>query len=206
MYFAFLIDTSFLFFSKKFLGQTKIIEKIRLGYDPKKTIFAYILLFLVIVPLLICGIKDGIYMPFLFWKVNVCHLFGVLLIWMLIEMLILYIKTKLKSIKITDKLIDENFTLTSTNKDLTKTFINKDFFEKLFKLRKTYRTKSIRCAFFEDNIIIMIGTPKDLFEFGTLFKSAYATESYKTYFEEIVPVFEFIHYLKNASPLKEYLN
>ena len=190
--------------TKPFLGHTKILEKNKFAYNPKKTIFALIL-FVIIIPILALGIKEDPYMPFLFWKVNVYYVFGFLFIWAIVEILIKYIKTKLKSINISEKTINKNFALTSSNKEEAKSLINKEFFGKLFELRKIYHTKSIRCAFFEDNIIIIIGTPKDIFEFGTLFQSAYNAESYKTYFKEIYPIFRLLHCLKNTSSISEYL-
>lgn len=125
---------------------------------------------------------------------------------MLVEKFFAFIKAKPdNNINIAEKTINKNFTFTSTNKEEAKAIIDKEFFEKLFELRKTYRTKSIRCAFFKDNIIIIIGTPKDIFEFGTLFKSAYKAENYKIYFREIYPVFKLLHYFKNTSSISECL-
>lgn len=190
--------------SKPFLGNTEILEKSKFAYNPKSKKMAFVL-FILLVPILFIELAKDPYMPFLFWEVNVYYVFGFLFIWALVEILIKCIKTKLKSINISEKTINKNFALTSSNKEEAKSLINKEFFEKLFELRKIYHTKSIRCAFFEDNIIIIIGTPKDIFEFGTLFQSAYNAESYKTYFKEIYPIFRLLHCLKNISSISEYL-
>lgn len=180
--------------SKPFLGHTKILEKSGFAYNPGRMIFALIIF--AILPILALALKE----IFCFYLL----VFSIIII--LVDKFIAFIKTKLKSINISEKIINKNFVFTSSDKEEAKSFINKDFFEKLFELRKTYRTKSIRCAFFKDNIIIMIGTLKDIFEFGTLFKSAYNPESYKTYFKEIYPIFTLLHYLKNNSSISEYLN
>ena len=80
--------------------------------------------------------------------------------------------------------------------------LNVAFLERLMSLQTAFRVRKMRCSVFDDNMVILLYTTKDLFEINHLFRDVRDLKQYKHLFNEFASVLSFIDVLNLASKTK----
>ncbi len=95
------------------------------------------------------------------------------------------------------KLEDGQFEVASEDDVEARYLITPTFLERLKNLQKVYGKKSsIKCAFFEDQIMFAIRTKKDFFELGTLWAPMSDTKQIEEFYSEMTAIYDMIDYFK----------
>ena len=68
--------------------------------------------------------------------------------------------------------------------------------DRMNNLRSVCGTKKIKCAFFDDQIVFAISTPKDLFEIGYFHRSLANKKKVKEFYDEIMAIYNMVDYFK----------
>ena len=62
----------------------------------------------------------------------------------------------------------KKFNIKSSNQIEVRYFLTPSFMQKFLKLQNAFKTKDIRCSFYNNKVIIAIHTKEDLFELASL--------------------------------------
>jgi len=100
-----------------------------------------------------------------------------------------------KKIKLEDPLFGRKFTVYSEDDIEARYLVTPAFMERFLKLTTSFGTKNAKCAFFDNKVMFAISTRRDLFEFGSLFKSLENPNNIG-FFNEIFSIFDMIDYFK----------
>ena len=113
------------------------------------------------------------------------------------------IASKSKKIKISNQELKKKFNFYCVNREITETELFRNvptYITKcLIDLQKSYSTKKVKCAIFQDKIMVAISLNTYLFLTGNLFKSCFDIKSQLNLLKNIQPVSNFIKYLDNKS-------
>ena len=80
--------------------------------------------------------------------------------------------------------------------------LNVAFLEMLMSLQTAFRVRKMRCSVYDNNMLILLYTTKDLFEINHLFKDVRDMNQYKHLFNEFASVLAFIDTLNLSSKTK----
>jgi len=123
----------------------------------------------------------------------------VVLIWHLIYWMCNYKKNskpKLEKIKLEDVIFDKKFDVYSKDQIEARYLLTTAFIDRLNNLKIAFRTKSIRCSFFDNNIMFALKTSKDLFEIGNLFTSLTDPKNFEDFYLQLSSIYEIIDHFK----------
>lgn len=113
------------------------------------------------------------------------------------------IAPKAKKIKILHPEYKKNFNIYSVNREMTErellASIPSYIFNCLIDLQRKYSVKKVKCAIFEDKIMIAISLNRYLFQTGNLFKSCIDIESKLSLVNDIQPILDLISFLYSKS-------
>ena len=74
--------------------------------------------------------------------------------------------------------------------------VTSSFMERFLNLKTAFKTKQIKCSFYDNKIMFAISTLKDCFEIGSLFKPLTDTKSIEKFFNEIISIYLIIDNFK----------
>lgn len=80
--------------------------------------------------------------------------------------------------------------------------LNTAFLDRFMQLKTSFRVRKMCCSVYGGNMLIMLSTRRDLFEFNHLFGKIDDPKQYKTLFEEFASVLSFIDVLNLSSKTK----
>jgi len=80
--------------------------------------------------------------------------------------------------------------------------LNTAFLDRFMQLQTSFRVRKICCSIYLDNMLVMLSTRRDLFEFNHLFGRIDDPKQYKTLFDEFASVLSFIEVLNLSSKTK----
>lgn len=102
---------------------------------------------------------------------------------------------KQKEIKLEDPNFAKRFKVFSTDEVEARYLVTTAFMERFLKLGTSFGTKKLKCAFYDNQIMFAISTNKNLFEFGSLFKTLKNPKNIH-FFNELLSILDMIDYFK----------
>ena len=90
----------------------------------------------------------------------------------------------------------KRFDVSSSDQVESRYLVTPTFMQRLMDLKTSFGTKTIKCSFFGNCLMLAISTNKNLFELGSLFKSYYNKDSLKSFFNEFESIINMIEYFK----------
>ena len=102
---------------------------------------------------------------------------------------------KPKEVKLEDPKFAKRFKVFSADEVEARYFVTTAFMERLLNVGTSFGTRKLKCAFFNDQIMLAISTYKNLFEFGSLFKTLKNPKNIH-FFNEIFSILDMIDYFK----------
>ena len=103
---------------------------------------------------------------------------------------------ELKPTKLEDSKFNEKFDIYTDNEVEARYLITTSFMERLKKMQTAFKTNKIRCAFYNNKLLIGLETNKDLFSICSLFKRVDDPKQFFTMFEEILSIIKLIDHFK----------
>lgn len=102
---------------------------------------------------------------------------------------------KQKEVKLEDPEFAKRFKIFSADEVEARCLVTTAFMKRLLNVRTSFGTKKLKCAFFNDQIMLAISTNKNLFEFGSLFKTLKNPKNIH-FFNELFSILDMIEYFK----------
>ena len=131
------------------------------------------------------------------WDFVVGFFIGIFAIIFIVFLLNNYLKSKnLQSVKLEDLNFDKRFSVYSKDQIEARYLVTPTFMERLNNLKIKFATNKIKCAFFNSQILFAIPSDKDLFEFGTFYRSLRNKQKVKEFYDEIMAIYNMIDYFK----------
>ena len=87
------------------------------------------------------------------------------------------------------------FNLYSKDKDEGLYLASNEFLHRLCNIEKVFQSNCIRCAFFNNSLILAMETKKDLFELGDLFRKTYSVNTIYKVYSQINSIYDLIDFL-----------
>lgn len=103
---------------------------------------------------------------------------------------------KFEKIKLEDPEINNKFNAYSSDQIEGRYLLTTGFIERFNNLKTAFGTSKLKCSFYKNKIYIAIHTPKDLFEFGSVFHDVRNQTEVNNFYNEITAVYKIIDYLK----------
>ena len=100
------------------------------------------------------------------------------------------------NIKLEDPKFSKRFKVFSEDDVEARYLLTPTFIEKFTKLEKIMKTNSVKCSFYDNNIMIAVNSGKDFFEIGDLFKNTGDISTAAKFYEDLSIIFELIDYFK----------
>ena len=104
-------------------------------------------------------------------------------------------KDKFKKVILEDPEFMKRFNVYSSDQVEARYLITPSFMRRFMDLKTSFGAKTIKCSFFNDNLMIAISTHKNLFEIGTLFRPI-NKKSVRKFFAEIESILNMVEYFK----------
>lgn len=105
------------------------------------------------------------------------------------------VNTNRKEIKLEDTKFGRQFRVYSGDEVEARYLVTPAFMERFLNLTTAFGTNKAKCAFFDNKIMFAISTRKNLFEFGSLFKSLNNPQNIG-FFNELLSILDMIDYFK----------
>lgn len=119
------------------------------------------------------------------------------IIWEFCYMINNYIRfEKLKPMSLEDIWFDKKYKAYSSDQIEGRYLVTTAFMERFQNLKTAFHSKDIRCSFYEDTLMIAVGTYKNLFEVGNIFKPLNTPKYIEEYFNQISSILEMVDYFK----------
>ena len=100
-----------------------------------------------------------------------------------------------KQIQLEDVKFAKKFKVFSEDEVEARYLVTTAFMERFLNLTTSFGAKKAKCAFFDDKVMFAISTRKNLFEFGSLFKSLDDPKNIE-FFNELMSILDMIDYFK----------
>lgn len=100
------------------------------------------------------------------------------------------LKIRLEDVKFAKK-----FKVFSEDEVEARYLVTTAFMERFLNLTTSFGAKKAKCAFFSNKVMFAISTRKNLFEFGSLFKTLEKPKNV-TFFNELMSILDMIDYFK----------
>lgn len=100
-----------------------------------------------------------------------------------------------KQISLEDVKFAKKFKVFSEDEVEARYLVTTAFMERFLNLTTSFGAKKAKCAFFDDKVMFAISTRKNLFEFGSLFKSLDDPKNIE-FFKELMSILDIIDYFK----------
>lgn len=91
---------------------------------------------------------------------------------------------------------DKNYNVVSEDQIEGRYLITPAFIDRFKKLQKVFKTKLIRCSFYQNQISFAVSSNKDMFEIGDLWHSLLDSKRVQEFFDEMVAVLDMIELFK----------
>lgn len=174
---------------KKFKGQTVVKDK-------KGQWLTFFFLFLggtFLLLLMVMNVKafftDGyVNWDFLLWSLTVigAFLYGIF-------------KSKYKKVYLEDVVFSKNWKVKATDQIEARYVLTPALMERMLKIKRMFYGNSIHFAFFNNKVLIAVGTNKDMFETTALFSSALNYQKVREVIAQFYSVFAIIDEMKQSS-------
>ena len=99
-------------------------------------------------------------------------------------------------IKLEDPKFSKRFKVFSEDDVEARYLLTPTFIAKFTKLEKIMKADSVKCSFYDNNIMIAVNSEKDFFEIGDLFKNTGDISTAMKFYEDVSIIFELIDYFK----------
>lgn len=100
-----------------------------------------------------------------------------------------------KQIQLEDVKFAKKFKVFSENEVEARYLVTTAFMERFLNLTTSFGTKKAKCAFCDDKVMFAISTRKNLFEFGSLFKTLENPKNVE-FFNELMSILDMVDYFK----------
>lgn len=123
----------------------------------------------------------------------------VILLWFIAiayGVVVVFKNKELEKVKLEDVDFDKEYSVKSENQVEARYLVTPSFMERFKNLKKTYNSKEVRCAFFDNKVIFAIYMDKNLFEIGSLFHPLSDTRQIEVFCNEISAIFDIIDEFK----------
>ena len=165
-------------FGKKFRGQTVVMDK-------RYQFIGWILLaFLVI-----------FFAAVMFWDPSVIR-WGDIVYLVLVGLGYLCWRRKYKKVYLEDVVFSKHWNVSATDQIEARYILTPALMERILKIKKMFSANSISFSFFDDKVLIAIGSNKDMFETSSLFSYAINYRKAKEVIAQFYSVFAIIRLLK----------
>ena len=104
-------------------------------------------------------------------------------------------KKSFDNVTLEDPKFMKRFNVYSSDQVEARYLITTSFMQRFMDLKTSFGARTIKCSFFNDNLMIAITTSKNLFEIGTLFRPI-NKNSIKKFFNELESILNMIEYFK----------
>lgn len=105
-------------------------------------------------------------------------------------------KNKMPEIKLEDPLFAKYFRVYSNDQIESRYMITSSFMERYLNIKNVFKSKSVKCAFYGNQIMFAIYTNKDLFEIGNLFHPMSSPKQLKELFTELDAILGMVGHFK----------
>ena len=132
-----------------------------------------------------------------FWRFVIVIYIGLFLFLLIVSLLDNYLISKtFQSVKMEDLNFDKRFSVYSKDQIEARYLVTPTFMERLNNLKIKFGTSKIKCAFYDNQILFAIPSDKDLFEFGTFYRTLRNKQKVKEFYDEIKSIYDIIDYFK----------
>ena len=173
------------------------------NYDTIKEYgYQYFLAYLIVSLLFLCPILS--ILNYFQYEI-IPNIFAIVIILMIITVFTTYsflknkeesIEEPLNEVKLEDPKFSKRFNVYSSDQIEARYLVTTAFMERFYNLKTAFGAKKIKCSFYGDTLMIAIHTKKDLFEFGSLFRSLNDSKQVKILYEELTSIYKIIDCLK----------
>lgn len=105
-------------------------------------------------------------------------------------------KEKLKEILLEDPIFNKKYNVYSSDEVESRYLVTSAFMERFNNVKTAFGARKIKCAFYNQDIMFVISTNKNLFELGDLFHPLENPKKIMNFFEEIISILTLIDYFK----------
>lgn len=105
-------------------------------------------------------------------------------------------KEPLNKINLEDVKFASTFDIYSSDEVEARYLVTSAFMERVLNLKAAFDYKKLKCAFYDDKLIIAMNTSKDLFEVGGLLKSTKDSTCVSAFYNELASILNMIEYFK----------
>lgn len=102
----------------------------------------------------------------------------------------------LKHTVLEDIIFEKNYDVFTNNEVEARYLITPAFMERFNNIKMSFKADSIRCAFYENKLIIGLETSKDMFEPCSIWKPLHDEKQYFEIFEEVLSIIKLIDHFK----------
>ena len=103
---------------------------------------------------------------------------------------------ELKHTVLEDVVFEKQYDVFTTDEVESRYILTTAFMDRLNTLKKAFKSTEIICSFYKENLIISLKTGKDMFAFGSLFKSILEPKQYFAVFDEFYSILSIVDTLK----------
>ena len=101
-----------------------------------------------------------------------------------------------KNVSLEFPMFNKKFNIYSSDQIESRYVLTPSFMERFYNLKSLFSAKNIRCAFYDDKLMIAVSTKKDLFELGNIFTPITHKNNVSHFYDEIKSIFNIIDELK----------
>lgn len=129
-------------------------------------------------------------------------LLNVLILFFAIPALLIGIAVYINNLKFSNDVklesadFNKKFSITTGDQVEARYLITPAFMERLLKLKTAFNADTVSCSFQENRVMFALGTSKNLFELGSLFRKADDPKSIKDFYNEFSSIIRMIEYFK----------
>ena len=102
----------------------------------------------------------------------------------------------LERVRLEDPRFEDRFEVYSSDQIEARYLLTPAFMERLLSVAETFRSGTLQCSFYDDRLLVMIPTPKNRFEPGSIFAPATFVAEAETLLREMAEIFAIIDVLK----------
>lgn len=103
---------------------------------------------------------------------------------------------QLNKVTLEDVTFNKRFDVYSSDQTEARYMITTAFMERFYNIKTAFKAKNIKCSFIENKLIVAFQTNKDLFEFGSLFKSLESPKAINELYNELSSILQMVEYFK----------
>ena len=174
---------------KKFNGQTVVKDKKGQWWTYFFLFLGGVFFFMLVVMNIRAFFSDGYgNWNFLIWAIVVVgtFLYGLF-------------KNKYKKVNLEDVVFSKNWKVNATDQVEARYVLTPALMERMLKIKRMFYGKSVHFSFFENQVLIAVGTNKDMFETTSLFTSALDYKKVREVIAQFYSVFAIIDEMKQSS-------